>query len=103
MGSRFPPALEYCREISMPDQLSEIYSDILDGSYDCVDRIVVNAFFPMGMRPGGARLWWRALYGCDDDLDNAHLMRMAGRLSRRPRAWAKAKGVPVVDCPPGQR
>ena len=41
----------------MSDQLSELYNDILEGSYDCVDRIVVNAFFPMGMRPGGVRLW----------------------------------------------
>ena len=103
MGLRYPPALEYCREISMPDQLSELYSDILDGSYDCVDRIAINAFFPMGMRPGGVREWWRTLYGSDKDLDNAHLMRMAGRFSRRLRAWAKAKGVPVVDCPPGKR
>ena len=38
-----------------------------------------------------------------DDLDNAHLMRMAGRFSRRVRAWAKAAGVPVVDCKSGER
>ena len=39
----------------------------------------------------------------DDELDNAHLMRMAGRFSRRVRAWAKAAGVPVIDCKSGDR
>lgn len=31
------------------------------------------------------------------------LMRMAGRFSRRLRAWAKANNVPVVYCSPGER
>jgi hypothetical protein len=30
-------------------------------------------------------------------------MRLAGRLSRRLRAYAQAKGIPVVDCPAGER
>jgi hypothetical protein len=29
-------------------------------------------------------------------------MRMAGRFSRRLRAWAKASGVPVIYCSPGE-
>jgi len=87
----------------MSDQLSELYSDILDGSYDCVDRIIWNAFSPMGRDPGALRIWWRTWFGSDKDLDNAHLMRMAGRFSRRLRAWPKAKAIPVVDCPPGER
>jgi hypothetical protein len=48
-------------------------------------------------------LWWRALTGSDDTLDNNHLMRMAGRFSRRIRGYAKAEGIPVVDCPVGKR
>ena len=35
--------------------------DLLTGSYDCVDRIVLNAYFPMGHSPGGFRIWWRRL------------------------------------------
>jgi len=31
-------------------------------------------------------------------LDNAHLMRLAGRFARRVRAWAESNDVPVVDC-----
>lgn len=87
----------------MPDRLSEIYSDILDGSYGCVDRIMLDAFSPMGGDPGAFRIWCRTLFGSDKDLDNAHFMRMADRFGRRVRAWAKAKGVPVVDWAPGQR
>jgi hypothetical protein len=87
----------------MPDSLSDRYADLLTGSYDCVDRIVLNAYFRMGHDAGGFRLWWRALTGSDEMLDNTHLMRMAGRFSRRIRGYAKAKGVPVVDCPAGKR
>jgi hypothetical protein len=86
----------------MPDQLSTLYSDLFEGSYDCVDRVVLNAYFGLGQTGGGLRVWWRALYGSDADLDDNHLIRMAGRFSRRLRAWAQANGVPVVYCPPGE-
>jgi hypothetical protein len=41
------------------DEFSLRYSDLVTGSYDCVDRIVLNAFFPLGHNPGGFRVWWR--------------------------------------------
>jgi hypothetical protein len=87
----------------MADVLIEQYEDLLEGSYDCVDRIILNAYFPKGIDGGGFRCWWRALYGSDENLDNTHLMRLAGRFSRRLRAWAKANHVAVHDCPPGDR
>ena len=87
----------------MTDRLSILYQDLLSGSYDCVDRIVLNAYFRMGHNPGGFRLWWRALTGSDGTLENTYLMRMAGRFSRRVRGYAKAHAIPVVDCPAGQR
>jgi hypothetical protein len=49
----------------------------------------------MGQTGGGFRTWWRALYGSDDKLNDTHLMRMAGRFSRRLRAWAKENKVPA--------
>jgi hypothetical protein len=86
------------------DELTARYGDLLTGCYDCVDRIVLNAYFPLGHSPGGFRVWWRRLHGdSDEDLSNAHLMRLAGRFSRRLRASAKAKGIPVVDCKSGER
>ena len=48
-------------------------------------------------------MWWRELYGSDEDLDNNHLMRMAGRFSRRLHAWAEANHVPVLHCAAGER
>ena len=87
----------------MPDQLSTLYGDLLQGSYDCVDRVILNAYFPMGQSGGGLRTWWRALYGSDDHLDDNHLMRMAGRFSRRLRAWAKENKIPMVYSSPGER
>ena len=32
----------------MSDGLSKLYRELLSGSYDCVDRIVLNAYFGMG-------------------------------------------------------
>src|SRR5256885_8005475 len=87
----------------MADDFSARYGDLIDGSYDCVDRVVLNAWFPMGVNPGGLRTWWRRLHGSDDQLDNTHLMRMAGRFARRVKAWAAANGIPVIFCTAGQR
>jgi hypothetical protein len=86
------------------DEFSARYGDLLTGSYDCVDRIVLNAYFSLGHNPGGFRVWWRRWHeDSDKDLDNAHLMRMAGRFARRVRAWAAANQVPVIDCKAEER
>ncbi len=52
----------------MPDS----YAELLTGSYDCVDRIVLNAYFRMGFDPGGFRVWWRTLTGSEETLDKTH-------------------------------
>jgi hypothetical protein len=85
------------------DPFSQYYADFLDATYDCVDRIVLNAYFPLGCSPGGFRTWWRRLYGTDDNLDNAHLMRLAGRFSRRLHGWAHKNQIPVFKCGAKQR
>ena len=85
------------------DGFSARYGDLLYGSYDCVDRIVLNAYHTLGYNPGGFRTWWRRLHGNDEQLDNAHLMRMAGLFARRVRASAAAHGIPVIDCKRGER
>ena len=85
----------------MAESLSDRYTELLSGSYDCTDRIVLNAYFRMGHTPGGFRVWWRAVTGSEETLDNAHLMRMAGRFSRRLHGYAKAEGIPLVHCQAG--
>jgi hypothetical protein len=87
----------------MTDRPSTLYRDLLSGSDECVDRIFLNGYFRMGHDPGGFRVWWRALTGSDETLEDAYLMRMAGRFSRRVRGYAKAHGIPVIDCSTGQR
>src|SRR5215472_10502681 len=83
----------------MADSLSKRCGDLLTGSYDCVDRIVLNAYFSLGHHPGGFRVWWRRLNeDSDEQLDKTHLMRMAGRFARRVRAWAAASNIPLIDC-----
>ena len=87
----------------MTDEFSANYEEYLDGSYDCIDRIVLSAYFKLGTSAGGFRTWWNMLEGTDENLDNNHLMRMAGRFSRRVRAYAVAHGIPVIDCDKGER
>jgi hypothetical protein len=65
---------------------------------------VLNAYNTLCYAPGGFRTWWRRLHdSSEDQLDNAHLMRMAGRFARRVRASARAHGIPVIDCKRGER
>jgi hypothetical protein len=86
------------------DDFSGRYGNLLTGSYDCVDRIVLNAYFSLGHNPGGFRVWWRRLHeGSEELLDNTHLMRFAGRFARRVKAWGASAGVPVIYCKAGQR
>ena len=84
------------------DGLTRTYEALLAGTYDCLDRIVTNAYFRMGHDAGGFRVWWRKLTGSEETLDNAHLMRMAGRFSRRLRARAAENNIPVRDCRAGE-
>ena len=85
------------------DPFSDHYRKVLDQTYDVVDRIVLNAYFPLGGSAGGFRHWWQCLHGTTDNLDDTHLMRMADRFSRRVRGWAKKQGVPVIYRKAGER
>ena len=65
-----------------------LFGDLLDGRYDCVDRIVLRAYCQLCQRAAGFRTWWRRWQGSDENLNNTHLMRVAGRFARRVKAWA---------------
>lgn len=94
----------WCRTVGrVLGELDQRDGGLLAGAYGCVDRVVLNAYFSLGHHPGGFRTWWRRLYGSDHELDNTHLMRMAGRFARRAKAWGAANGVPVVYCKAGER
>ena len=85
------------------DKLSKHYKEILEGSYDCLDRIVLNGYFIQGCIPGGFRNWFRALKGSDNNLNNNTLMKMAGRFGRRTRAFCKSKHIPLIYFKGGER
>ena len=75
------------------DEFTSYHEELLDGSYDCVDRIVVNAYFEFAQSAGGFRSWWRMLWGSDETLDRAHMERMSGRFKRRLEAYAKKNKI----------
>ena len=85
------------------DELSSYYAELWEGTYDCVDRVVLNAYFPMGQTGGGLRTWWRQLHGSDANLNDDQLRDMAGTFSRRLRAYCTRHQVSVIDAEAGQR
>lgn len=85
------------------DELSLYYDDLLEDQYDCLDRIVLNAYFPVGQSGGGFRSWWRKLFGDDSNLTNNNIRKMAGDFGRRIRAYAEGNKIPVIDCESGER
>jgi hypothetical protein len=77
----------------MTDGLSTLYQDLLGGSYDCVDRIVLNAYFRMGHDPGGFRVWWQALTGSDEQRTfTSELFSMPGTQRTRSRGRRRHRG-----------
>ncbi|MBI4611842.1 MAG: hypothetical protein HY726_22865 [Candidatus Rokubacteria bacterium] len=95
--------MKYYRGMKQHDEFSDYYEELLEGRYDCVDRIVLNGYFSLGQQGGGFRHWWRKLTGSDATLDQEHLLQMAGRFSRRVHAYAKRRGIPLIHCEPGVR
>jgi len=85
------------------DDFTSYHEELLEGHYDCVDRIVVNAYFEFAQSAGGFRTWWRQLMGSEETLDRAHLERMAGRFKRRLETYAKKNKIPFLYCDAGER
>jgi hypothetical protein len=89
--------------MSIIDEFTNYHEELLEGHYDCVDRIVINAYFRFAQGAGGFRTWWRALMGSDENLDRAHMQRMAGRFKRRLEGYAKKNKIPFLFCESGER
>ncbi|MEA2021432.1 MAG: hypothetical protein U9N08_03035 [Candidatus Caldatribacteriota bacterium] len=84
------------------DDFSKYYEKYLDSSYDCIDRIVLNAYFPLIQSNGGFRVWWNRFMD-ENKLDNTHIMRFAGRFSRRIHTVAEKNNIPLIRCQPKER
>jgi hypothetical protein len=89
--------------MNRPDEFSRYYAELIEGRYDCVDRLVVNAYFPMGQTGGGMRNWWRRLRGDDSELDDNHLRDLAGTFSRRVRGYCEKHAIPLIEAKAGER
>jgi hypothetical protein len=89
--------------MNLTDDFARYYAELLEGTYDCVDRMVLNAYFGPGQTGGGLRSWWRLLRGDDSELDDAHLREMAGTFSRRLHAFCAKRGIPLIEAPAGER
>lgn len=82
------------------DDLTAELSGLLEGHYDCMDRISLNGFFRMGSTSGGLLQWWNTLTG-GAVLTEEKLRSFAGTFSRRVRAWAEKNNVPLIDFATG--
>ncbi len=78
------------------DDVTSYCQELLGGVYDCVDRIILNGYLASGSYGAGFRTWWRQLTGGDETFDEDHLKRMAGRSSRRVRAFALEHSLPYI-------
>lgn len=85
------------------DKLTAHYEPLLQGTYDCVDRLVLNAYCPLLLNPGGLRYWYRQIYGEDDTLSTAKLIGYAGKFSKKVQSFCKQQQIPLIYCKPGER
>ena len=74
--------------MSTPDDFSTYVADLLSGTYDCVDRISVRGYFPLGQTSGGLLTWWNRLFP-NTALSEQRLRKLAGDFARRVHAFAR--------------
>src|SRR5947208_5723149 len=70
------------------DDFSTYVADLLCGTYDCVDRISVRGYFPLGQTSGGLLTWWNDLFP-NTLLTQQRLRTLAGDFARRVHAYAR--------------
>ena len=89
--------------MNKPDEFSLYHNDPLEGDYDCVDRMVLNAYFPLGQTVGGLHNGWRQVHGDESTLDDTHLREMAGTFSSRLNAFCNKQSIPIIEAQAGER
>ena len=76
------------------DEFSTYVADLLSGTYDCVDRISVRGYFPLGQTSGGLLTWWNKLFP-NTPLSEQRLRKLAGDFARRVHACARKHKIPL--------
>jgi hypothetical protein len=85
-----------------PNEFSTYVTELLHGSYDCVDRIALRAYFRLAHTSGGFLTWWNRLFP-DQAPTQEYLRRMAGEFARRVKAYSEKHKIPLQYCQMGQR
>jgi hypothetical protein len=85
-----------------PDDFSSYIAELLQGSYDCVDRIALRAYFRLGQTSGGFLTWWSRLFP-DRAPTQEYLRRMAGDFARRVKAFSEKHKVLLQYCEIGDK
>ena len=83
-----------------PDAFAAYHEDLIEDDYDCVDRLVVNCYYPLGQAGGGFRTFWRQWKGGDSGLTDQALRQAAGDLARRLKAHCHKQGILWIECGP---
>jgi len=84
------------------DDFSDYVGDLLTGTYDCVDRILLRGYFPLGQTSGGLLRWWEQLHP-GVELTEKKLRAMAGDFGRRVTAFARKKEILLEHCQIGDK
>ena len=77
-----------------PDDFSNYVSELLKGSYDCVDRIALRAYFRLAQTSGGFLTWWNRFFPGRAPTQE-YLHRMAGDFARRVKAFSQNR-APIL-------
>ena len=77
-----------------PDELSTYVADLLEGTYDCVDRITLRGYYPLGQTSGGLLTWWNQLFS-NTPLTEERLRKLAGDFGRRVDGYASKHKIPL--------
>jgi len=88
--------------MTTPDDFTAYLGDLLCGTYDCVDRISLRGYYPMGQTSGGLLTWWNQLHP-GVPLTAELLRKMAGDFGRRVNAYGRKKGIPIHYCQLGDK
>jgi hypothetical protein len=84
-----------------PDAFATYHAELIEASYDCIDRLVVNCYYQLGQTGGGFRTFWRNWKGDDVRLSNEGLRQAAGDFARRLKAYCPAHKILWIECGAG--
>jgi len=84
------------------DDFSTYVADLLNGTYDCVDRISLRGYFPLGQTSGGLLTWWNKLFP-NTELNEQRLRKLAGDFARRVQAYARKHKIALRYFPIGDK